>query len=51
MPAPLRGLGITFIITGLMGIGFLSFGGMLTGGDEEAEPQQNQQPKVERIRN
>ncbi|MCL4125048.1 UNVERIFIED_CONTAM: hypothetical protein GTU68_059891 [Idotea baltica] len=35
VPAPLRGLGITFIITGLMGIGFLSFGGMLTGGDEE----------------
>ena len=38
VPAPLRGLGITFIITGLMGIGFLSFGGMLTGGDEEEEP-------------
>ena len=35
VPAPLRGLGITFIITGLMGIGFQSFGGMLTGGDEE----------------
>ncbi len=34
VPAPLRGLGITFIITGLMGIGFLSFGGMLTGEDE-----------------
>ena len=42
VPAPLRGLGITFIITGLMGIGFQSFGGMLTGGDEapaEAEPE------------
>ena len=36
VPGPLRGLGITFIITGLMGIGFLSFGGMLTGGDEES---------------
>jgi Na+-transporting NADH:ubiquinone oxidoreductase subunit E len=36
VPAPLRGLGITFIITGLMGIGFQSFGGMLTGGDETA---------------
>ena len=35
VPAPLRGLGITFIITGLMAIGFMSFGGMLTGGDEE----------------
>ncbi|HJN53829.1 MAG TPA: NADH:ubiquinone reductase (Na(+)-transporting) subunit E, partial [Flavobacteriaceae bacterium] len=34
VPAPLRGLGITFIITGLMAIGFMSFGGMLTGGDE-----------------
>ena len=37
MPGPLRGLGITFIVTGLMGIGFLSFGGMLTGGDEEVK--------------
>ena len=34
VPAPLRGLGITFIITGLMAIGFMSFGGMLTGGDD-----------------
>ena len=43
VPAPLRGLGITFIITGLMAIGFMSFGGMLTGGDEETtslEPSQ-----------
>jgi Na+-transporting NADH:ubiquinone oxidoreductase subunit E len=38
VPAPLRGLGITFIITGLMAIGFMSFGGMLTGGDEEEAP-------------
>lgn len=37
VPAPLRGLGITFIITGLMAIGFMSFGGMLTGGDEATE--------------
>jgi len=37
VPAPLRGLGITFIITGLMAIGFMSFGGMLTGGDESTE--------------
>ena len=34
VPAPLRGLGITFILTGLMAIGFMSFGGMLTGDDE-----------------
>ena len=37
VPAPLRGLGITFIVTGLMAIGFMSFGGMLTGGEEEAK--------------
>src|SRR5690554_4068757 len=53
VPAPLRGLGITFIITGLMAIGFMSFGGMLTGGDEEvatetktAQVQEETQPKV-----
>lgn len=50
VPAPLRGLGITFIITGLMGIGFQSFGGMLTGGDdggskEEAAKEMAAQPK------
>ena len=28
VPAPLRGLGITFIITGLMGIAFMSFMGL-----------------------
>ncbi|MEO0572121.1 MAG: NADH:ubiquinone reductase (Na(+)-transporting) subunit E [Bacteroidota bacterium] len=37
VPPPLRGLGITFIITGLMGIGFQSFGGMLTGDNEPPE--------------
>lgn len=41
VPAPLRGLGITFIITGLMGIGFQSFGGMLTGGDEAPAEKEN----------
>jgi Na+-transporting NADH:ubiquinone oxidoreductase subunit E len=40
IPAPLRGLGITFIITGLMAIGFMSFGGMLTGGDDEATTEE-----------
>ena len=40
VPAPLRGLGITFIITGLMAIGFNSFGGMLTGGDGKAKKQE-----------
>jgi Na+-transporting NADH:ubiquinone oxidoreductase subunit E len=41
IPAPLRGLGITFIVTGLMAIGFMSFGGMLTGGEEEVEVKEN----------
>tara|TARA_R110000787_G_scaffold96415_1_gene199699 strand:- start:4864 stop:5619 length:756 start_codon:yes stop_codon:yes gene_type:complete len=37
VPGPLRGLGITFIITGLMAIGFMSFGGMLTTSGESEE--------------
>ena len=40
VPPPLRGLGITFIITGLMAIGFMSFGGMLTGGDDEEKVEE-----------
>ena len=28
VPAPLKGLGITFIITGLMALGFMSFMGI-----------------------
>jgi Na+-transporting NADH:ubiquinone oxidoreductase subunit E len=39
VPPALRGLGITFIITGLMAIGFMSFGGMLTGGEEEVKEE------------
>jgi len=31
VPAPLRGLGITFIITGLMGMAFMSFSGIKYG--------------------
>lgn len=34
VPGPLRGLGITFIITGLMGIAFMSFSGIKYGKDE-----------------
>ncbi|MCM4170228.1 NADH:ubiquinone reductase (Na(+)-transporting) subunit E [Arenibacter sp. TNZ] len=52
VPPPLRGLGITFIITGLMAIGFMSFGGMLTGGDEapkEVEQNTAQKVKEEKI--
>jgi len=44
VPAPLRGLGITFILTGLMAIGFMSFGGMLTGSDDR-----NKKDKVEQV--
>ena len=46
VPAPLRGLGITFIITGLMAIGFMSFGGMLTGGDDAAPSLEAQPEKI-----
>lgn len=46
VPAPLRGLGITFIITGLMAIGFMSFGGMLTGGDESSEAIESDVPTM-----
>lgn len=42
VPPALRGLGITFIITGLMAIGFNSFGGMLTGGDGEAKKEKKE---------
>lgn len=38
VPAPLRGLGITFIITGLMGIAFMSFSGIDLGKSEEEKP-------------
>jgi Na+-transporting NADH:ubiquinone oxidoreductase subunit E len=43
VPAPLRGLGITFILTGLMAIGFMSFGGMLTGDDEGNKKEELEQ--------
>ncbi len=46
VPAPLRGLGITFIITGLMGIGFQSFGGMLTGGGDDAAVEEENTVEV-----
>ena len=48
VPAPLRGLGITFITTGLMAIGFMSFGGMLTGGDKK--PKEEKQVAVAPIK-
>ncbi|NNL83688.1 MAG: NADH:ubiquinone reductase (Na(+)-transporting) subunit E, partial [Winogradskyella sp.] len=50
VPAPLRGLGITFIITGLMAIGFMSFGGMLTGGDETEQKEDKAAAEIEIIK-
>ena len=47
VPAPLRGLGITFIITGLMAIGFMSFGGMLTGGEDAAPTNEPATTEIE----
>lgn len=40
VPAPLRGLGITFIITGLMGIAFMSFGGIKYGEEGESKKEE-----------
>ena len=41
---PLRGLGITFIITALMGIAFLSFSGVkLQAADDKAQQSQTEQ--------
>ena len=37
VPAPLRGLGITFIITGLMGMAFMSFMGIKYGKEVKKE--------------
>ena len=48
VPPALRGLGITFIITGLMAIGFMSFGGMLTGGDDEVVEEQSVEVSIEK---
>jgi Na+-transporting NADH:ubiquinone oxidoreductase subunit E len=46
VPAPLRGLGITMFITGLMGIAFMSFMGIKLGGDDEAKAKK-ETPAVE----
>ncbi|MAZ28991.1 MAG: NADH:ubiquinone reductase (Na(+)-transporting) subunit E [Cytophagaceae bacterium] len=50
VPAPLRGLGITFIITGLMAIGFMSFGGMLTGDNDDSAEEQAEVSQVDKIK-
>ena len=54
VPGPLRGLGITFIITGLMAIGFMSFGGMLTGSGEPKEVKEETtqvEPEIQKEEN
>lgn len=40
VPAPLRGLGITFIITGLMGIAFMSFMGIKYSSEGKKESKE-----------
>lgn len=40
IPAPLRGLGITFIVTGLMGVAFMSFMGIKYGSEEAKEDKE-----------
>ncbi|MBW2960939.1 NADH:ubiquinone reductase (Na(+)-transporting) subunit E [Mesonia aestuariivivens] len=49
VPAPLKGLGITFIITGLMAIGFMSFMGIKLDGQEESEAVELETSSVEKI--
>lgn len=39
VPAPLRGLGITFILTGLMGMAFMSFMGIKYGSEEKPKKE------------
>ncbi len=39
VPAPLKGLGITFIITGLMAVGFMSFMGIKLEGNQEEQKE------------
>jgi Na+-transporting NADH:ubiquinone oxidoreductase subunit E len=41
IPAPLKGLGITFIITGLMGIAFMSFSGIKYVDEVKKEKPKN----------
>ena len=44
VPGPLRGLGITFIVTGLMGIAFMSFMGIKYGEDVANDEAQTETP-------
>ncbi|MDP4683158.1 MAG: NADH:ubiquinone reductase (Na(+)-transporting) subunit E [Crocinitomicaceae bacterium] len=50
VPAPLRGLGITFIITGLMGMAFMSFSGIKYGKKVE-EKKKTEVAKTSEVNN
>lgn len=47
VPKPMRGLGITMVITGLMGMAFMSFSGIKLGDDEKAEKESTSVEVVE----
>lgn len=47
IPAPARGLGITFILTGLMAIGFMSFQGINMPGEKKKEADKNKVAQVD----
>lgn len=57
VPSPLRGLGITFILTGLIAIGFLSFGGIDLQAEKKEQtqrstsiaPRKNLQEKIKSV--
>jgi Na+-transporting NADH:ubiquinone oxidoreductase subunit E len=49
VPAPLRGLGITFILTGLMGIAFMAFMGIKYGKDGAKEEENSPTGKIELV--
>lgn len=49
VPAPLRGLGLTFILTGLMAIGFMSFGGIKLIKEEEVKTDKVSNIEIENI--
>lgn len=49
VPAPLRGLGITFILTGLMGIAFMAFMGIKYGKDGAKEDDKTNASQIELV--
>lgn len=50
IPEGLRGLGMAFIITGLMAIGFISFAGMTLGGGAEPAPVVERTEEVDSVK-